>query len=90
MPGLGLGIRTLSSSQGSSRETRCLNLFNFVLDWVLDIAYNTTPVGTRNPVRVGATHVEALCFADDTVLVSRDVKGLQKLVDAFLAQCEKA
>ncbi|QQP40632.1 Uncharacterized protein FKW44_014743 [Caligus rogercresseyi] len=66
------------------------HLFNFVLDWVLDVTYNTTPIGDRNPVRIGATHVEALLFADDAVLVSRDIKGLQKLVNAFLAQCEKA
>ncbi|QQP40637.1 Zgc:194878 [Caligus rogercresseyi] len=66
------------------------HLFNFVLDWVLDVTYNTTPIGVRNPVRIGATNVEALLFADDAVPVSRDIKGLQKLVDAFLAQCEKA
>ncbi|QQP35759.1 Zgc:194878, partial [Caligus rogercresseyi] len=58
------------------------HLFNFVLDWVLDITYNTTPIGTRNPVRIGATHVEALLFADDAVLVSKCQQRCQRAAAA--------
>ncbi|QQP56733.1 Uncharacterized protein FKW44_001491, partial [Caligus rogercresseyi] len=58
-------------------------IFNFVLDWVLDLTLNTNPA-SRHPVKIGSAPVDALLFADDTVLVSRDLAGLQNLATNFI------